>query len=102
MGSFNVSNYKRQVVVAAKMNEDVLAKLEKARSKNPGILFTFHISVKTPLLNILDGLLKEEAWVGDIFEGLPKDYGSVLPPFRDTLSYLSFLQDCLNLCSVAL
>ncbi|KAF5367520.1 hypothetical protein D9758_003623 [Tetrapyrgos nigripes] len=72
ISSFNVENYRRQVIVKATLSDAAtLSRLQRERDNNPSAIFTFHTG-----LGVLTELMAQKQWVGDIYEGLPTIYGS--------------------------
>ncbi|KIK58986.1 hypothetical protein GYMLUDRAFT_170418 [Collybiopsis luxurians FD-317 M1] len=88
MGSFNVSNYRRQVILSAKLDEEVMEKLNSIREQNDKSSFTFHTSEEVTFTE----LLKKNEWKGNIFKGVPKDYGtaSISTPSLSNVSIRDF------------
>ena len=71
IGSFNVSNYQRQLIVSAKLDKEVMEKLKSMREQYDKSSFTFHTSEEVTFAD----LLKKKEWKGNIFKDVPKDYG---------------------------
>lgn len=70
---FNIANHRRQVVLMGSLSGDVLAKYLALRDDDADAVFTFHIHANSG--ETLGTLLKRTTLRGNIFKGLPKDYG---------------------------
>ncbi|KAK1215772.1 hypothetical protein PQX77_021610 [Marasmius sp. AFHP31] len=70
IASFNVERYRRQVIVKATLSDsNTLSKLQEARKGKLDSIFTLHTGP-----SVLEKLVGESKWTGDIYEGLPGVY----------------------------
>ncbi|KAL0066449.1 hypothetical protein AAF712_006491 [Marasmius tenuissimus] len=70
VASFNVERYRRQVIVKATLSDsNTLSKLREARKGNQDSIFTLHTGP-----SVLEKLVGESKWTGNIYEELPGVY----------------------------
>src|SRR5882762_2753415 len=77
---FNVVNHKRQLIVTGRLSGDAIKKYQEVKERKKDVVFTMHTkSAALSDLKTLDQIVSETKFTGDIYEGLPNVYGSVVP-----------------------
>ncbi|OSX64773.1 hypothetical protein POSPLADRAFT_1044229 [Postia placenta MAD-698-R-SB12] len=71
MPMFNIGSYRQQLIVSAKLPENVIAAYAKARKSNPAAVFTAHTTEKEHLST----MLQKRRCIVDIHEELPMLHG---------------------------
>ena len=77
---FNIANYRRQVIIAGRLSDDVMKKYIQAKENKKNVIFTMHTkSAALSDLKTLDQIIGDGKFTGDIYEGIPNIYGLVVP-----------------------
>lgn len=71
MPMFNIGSYRQQLIISAKLPENVTAAYAKARKANPAAVFTVHTTEK----ELLSTMLQKRQCIVDIHEELPMLHG---------------------------